>query len=210
MDCLESTNLSSTGSVLYYKLLIKVATMIPITHLIIGCACILTTTLYYVLEFHLFQDFFHGGSAVTLTYNPESPVYRNVVSKCSILHGRYCATPWLSSPHLQTMLLEFVAKPPKFSYKREIFLSSDGGTFALDWLMSSDVIPSENENDLTWEKDTTPIVVIIPGLTSDSDASYIRHLVHSTAMRRWNVVVCNHRGMAGVPFTVSAFYLLKL
>lgn len=89
MDCLESTDISSTGSIQYYKLLLKVATMIPITHLIIGCACIFTTTLYFVLEFHLFEDFFHGGSAVTLTYNPASHVYRNVVSKCSILHGRY-------------------------------------------------------------------------------------------------------------------------
>lgn len=37
------------------------------------------------------------------------------------------------------------------------------------WLIA--VIPSENENDLIWEKDRTPIVVIIPGLTSDSDAA---------------------------------------
>ncbi|KAL1820568.1 hypothetical protein ACET3Z_015437 [Daucus carota] len=119
---------------------------------------------------------------------------------------RYCATPWLSSPHLQTMLLEFVAKPPKFSYKREIFLSSDGGTFALDWLMSSDVLHSENENDILWEKGTTPTVLVIPGLTSDSTAAYIRHLVHTTAIRGWNAVVCNHRGMAGVPFTSDRAY----
>ncbi|KAK1386820.1 Embryogenesis-associated protein EMB8 [Heracleum sosnowskyi] len=206
MDCLESTDLPSIASIQYYKLLLKVATMIPIAHFIIGFACIFATTLYYLLEVHLFEDLFHGGSAVTLTYNPASHVYRNVVSKCSILHRRYYATPWLASPHLQTMLLDFVAKPPKFSYKRQIFLSSDGGTFALDWLMSSNVIPSENENDTIWEKDTTPIVVVIPGLTSDSNAAYIRHLVHSTAMRGWNVVVCNHRGMAGVPFTSDRTY----
>ena len=31
---------------------------------------------------------------------------------------RYCATPWLSSPHVQTVFLNFNGRPPVFSYRR--------------------------------------------------------------------------------------------
>ncbi|XP_071737796.1 embryogenesis-associated protein EMB8-like [Rutidosis leptorrhynchoides] len=178
--------------------------LIPIIHYQIGFICFLIIFIYNFLEFHFIHDLFFTffrGSPISLTYNPSSHVYHGVASKCRLLHARYMATPWLSSPHVQTTFLNFHGRPPPVDYTREIFHASDGGTFALDWLKSSDVL-----GDLTYEDDRAPIVIVIPGLTSDSSSAYIKHLAYSTAKRGWNVVVCNHRGLGGVSVTSDCFY----
>lgn len=54
--------------------------------------------------------------------------------------------------------------------------------------------------------DATPIMLVIPGLTSDSAAAYIKHLAYKIAKRGWNVVVSNHRGLGGVSITSDCFY----
>ncbi|XP_012482348.1 embryogenesis-associated protein EMB8 isoform X2 [Gossypium raimondii] len=158
---------------------------------------------------HSEPDFFSGfrGAPVALTFHPTSHIYHGVVSKCKILHGRYLATPWLSSPHFQTTFLNFFGNPPAFSYRRQLFHASDGGTIALDWLTSSDISRGAFEVNHTISKeDTTPLVVVIPGLTSDSTSSYIKHLAFGLAKHGWNVVVSNHRGLGGVSITSDCFY----
>jgi predicted alpha/beta-fold hydrolase len=52
--------------------------------------------------------------------------------------------------------------------------------------------------------DETPMVVIIPGLTSDSDDAYVKHIAYSSVMKGWRTLVANHRGLGGVSITVSA------
>ncbi|KAH9626341.1 hypothetical protein KSS87_023499 [Heliosperma pusillum] len=120
---------------------------------------------------------------------------------------RYLVTPWLASPHIQTAFMNFFGRPPVFSYRRQIFRTSDGGTLALDWLLSSDVsgVAVYVENVIP-KHDATPIVVVIPGLTSDSESAYLKHLAYNTAKRGRNVVVCNHRGLGGVSITSDCFY----
>ncbi|WOG97334.1 hypothetical protein DCAR_0416674 [Daucus carota subsp. sativus] len=190
-----------------YKLLFKAIGMIPVSHYVLGSLCILIVFLYNFLEFHFLEDFLYGGSPVKLTYHSGSELYQAVVSKCRLLHGRYSSTPWLASPHLQTVLLEYIGSPPAFTYTREIFHSSEGGTFALDWLRSSDLTgSSEDTNTANLKNDSTPIVVVVPGLTSDSSAAYVKSVSYNTAKCGKNVVVCNHRGMGGVPFTSSYCY----
>ncbi|KAF8411849.1 hypothetical protein HHK36_004408 [Tetracentron sinense] len=54
--------------------------------------------------------------------------------------------------------------------------------------------------------DKTPIVVVVPGLTSDSAAAYIKHFSFKMAKRGWNVVVSNHRGLGGISITSDCFY----
>ncbi|XP_017244933.1 embryogenesis-associated protein EMB8 isoform X2 [Daucus carota subsp. sativus] len=190
-----------------YKLLLKALIMIPISHYVVGLLCVLIIFLYNFLEFHFLDHLFNGGCWVKLTYLPGSELHQAVISKCKLLHGRYSATPWLASPHLQTILLPYACKPPAFTYRREIFHSSDGGSFALDWLLSSDVLGSSaNKNADISKNSTTPIVVVVPGLTSDSSAPYVRSLSLDSAKQGWNVVVCNHRGMCGISFTSSYFY----
>ncbi|KAK9743321.1 hypothetical protein RND81_03G232000 [Saponaria officinalis] len=190
-----------------YELVFQALLMIPITHYLIGFTIFIVIFLYNFLESHLISDLLTGfrGPRIKLVYHPDSEIYQGVVSKCRILHGRFLATPWLASPHLQTAFLNFFGRPPVFSYRRQIFRAPDGGTLALDWLLSSDGGAAFVENKIL-RHDTTPIVVVIPGLTSDSDSAYLKHLAYNTAKCGRNVVVCNHRGLGGVSITSDCFY----
>ncbi|XP_034197201.1 embryogenesis-associated protein EMB8 isoform X2 [Prunus dulcis] len=170
MDCRVLGEVSENP----YVLLLNDLSLIPISHYFFAFLAFSFAFLYHFLEFHFLQDLFNGfrGSPIGLTYNPSSPIYHGVVSKCRILHARYLATPWLSSPHFQTVFLSFFGRPPAFSYRRKLFNLSDGGTVALDWLLSSDVSGDVfSTNNAIPKGDTTPIVLVIPGLTSDSDAA---------------------------------------
>ncbi|XP_011097230.1 embryogenesis-associated protein EMB8 [Sesamum indicum] len=208
MDCSEAI---LEKPAVAYEFLFKSALAIPLSHYLVGLLLLCLVLLYNYLEFHFFQDLFTGfrGGPVFLTYNPSSEIYHGVVSKCRTLHGRYLATPWLSSPHFQTSFVNFFGRPPVFTYRRQMFHASDGGIFALDWLMHSDVAVSEaafQNNHAMSKDDATPIVVMVPGLTSDSASPYMKHLVFYTAKQGWNVVVSNHRGLGGVSVTSDCFY----
>ncbi|XP_044511681.1 embryogenesis-associated protein EMB8-like [Mangifera indica] len=197
------------SSIHAYKLLFNAFSQIPTSHYLFSLLILSLAFLYNFLEFHFFQDLFSGfrGSSVGLTFNSSCSLYYDVVSKCKILHGRYLATSWLSSPHIQTTFLHFFGRPPSFNYRRQLFHLPDGGMIALDWLLSSDASGGAfHVNNAISKEDTTPIVVVIPGLTSDSDSAYIKHLAFTTATRGWNVVVTNHRGLGGVSVTSDCFY----
>lgn len=192
-----------------YRLLLTAASLIPISHYLLGFLFICLVYLYNFLEIHFLGDLFTGftGQPVSLIFNSCSDVYQEVVSKCPILHGRYLSTPWLSSPHLQTFFLSFFGQPPMFNYRRQLFHLSDGGTMALDWLMNSDVSKASFQvTDAITKDDRTPIVIVIPGLTSDSASAYIKHFAFKMANCGWNVVVSNHRGLGGISITSDCFY----
>ncbi|KAL8059817.1 hypothetical protein ABFX02_03G111300 [Erythranthe guttata] len=207
MDCCSEAIPDTAAKA--YKLLFRSAFAIPLSHYLVAVCFLLIVLLYNFLEFHFVKDLLTGfrGGSIYLTYNPSSEIYHGVVSKCRTLHGRYLVTPWLSSPHIQTSFLNFFGRPPLFTYRRQMFHASDGGMFALDWLMHSDVSGADIQNNHTIAKDdTTPIVIMIPGLTSDSASPYLKHLVFNTAKSGWNVVVSNHRGLGGVSVTSDCFY----
>ncbi|KAL3821092.1 hypothetical protein ACJIZ3_006997 [Penstemon smallii] len=204
VNLIESHTVESTS-----ELLLMAAISVPISHYMFGLLLTLIVFMYNFLEMHLFQDLFTGfrGQPVTLTFNPSSQLYRDVVSKCKILHGRYLSTPWLCSPHLQTAFLHFFGNSPVVKYRRQIFTTSDGGTIALDWVINADVKkPAIQVNDAVQHADRNSILLIIPGLTSASDSSYIKHLAFKMAKDGWNVVVSNHRGLGGVAITSDCIY----
>ncbi|KAL8540732.1 hypothetical protein ACS0TY_002094 [Phlomoides rotata] len=192
-----------------YDMLLRASLMIPISHYLFGFSLALILFLYNFLEIHFLQDLFTGfrGQPVVLTFSPCSQVYRDVVSKCRILHGRYLSTPWLSSPHLQTVFVHYFGNPPVVNYRRQIFTTSDGGTLALDWVKNVQVKKQAFQvDDAVQPRDKNPIMIIVPGLTSASDSSYVKHLAFSMAKHGWNVVVSNHRGLGGVSITSDCFY----
>ncbi|CAI0375203.1 unnamed protein product [Linum tenue] len=202
-----------------YELLFRALSLIPAAHYAALLLALGLVFLYNFLEIHFLRDLVTGfrGDPVKLTYNASSEVYRSVASKCQVLRGRYLPTPWLSSPHLQTAFLSFFGNPPRFTYKRVLFYTSDGGTIALDWLLHSDVNRGDgaylSSRTFLQKNDEAPIVIVIPGLTSDSTAPYVKHLVFNMASQGWNVVVSNHRGLGGVQITVSTRshnYILSL
>lgn len=201
----EELNVSSSASP--YQLLLNAALLIPVSHYFLGFLFVFLVFLYDLFEIHFLRDLFtvFRGQSVSLIYDSSSHVYQEVVSRCKILHSRYLSTPWLSSPHLQTAFVSYFGRPPVFSYKRELYKLTDGGTIALDWLMHTDVMkPAVRENDAVDSK--VPIMIVIPGLTSNSDSQYVRHLTFNMAKRGWNVVVSNHRGLGGVSLTSDCFY----
>ncbi|KAL6213815.1 hypothetical protein ACLB2K_013254 [Fragaria x ananassa] len=192
-----------------YLVLLSDLLLIPISHYLLAFLAISAVFVYRFLEFHFLHDLLTGfrGCSVALTYHSSSLIYHDVVSKCRVLHSRYMVTPWPSSPHLQTVFLSISGRAPPFNYRRELFYLSDGGTIALDWLMNSDVLGSNiDRTSAIPEYNITPIVLAIPGLTSDSESPYIKHLAFNTAQKGWNVVVTNHRGLGGVSITSDCFY----
>ncbi|KAI3744663.1 hypothetical protein L1987_57752 [Smallanthus sonchifolius] len=53
-----------------------------------------------------------------------------------------------------------------------------------------------------------PLVIVVPGLTSDSNSPYIKKITYNMAKHEWNVVVSKHRGLGGVPLTSECFYIV--
>ncbi|XP_065870481.1 uncharacterized protein [Euphorbia lathyris] len=192
-----------------YHILFNALSLIPFFHYLVAFLLILALFLYNFLQIHFFRDFITGfrGNPVSLTCNFSSELYQCVASKCSILHGRFCPTPWLSSPHLQTTFLTLSGNSPNFSYRRHLFKASDGGTIALDWLTSAEVEEGISyKSDALLQDEKAPIVVVTPGLTSDSSAAYIKNIAFAMARKGWNVVVSNHRGLGGISITSDCFY----
>ncbi|CAI9103777.1 OLC1v1002328C1 [Oldenlandia corymbosa var. corymbosa] len=198
MDCLTTWDSP-------YRLILQAAMLIPISHYLLGAFFVVLIILYNFFEIHFLEDLFTGfrGQPVHLAFNPSSHVYRVVGYKCKLLHSRYLSTPWICSPHFQTAFLSFFGNSPVTKYRRQLFKLDDGGTLALDWLMHSDAAP---DNDAIPRDTKKIIVIVIPGLTSDSNSSYVRHLVSMMAKRGWHVVVANHRGLGGVSITSDCFY----
>ncbi|XP_042382477.1 embryogenesis-associated protein EMB8-like [Zingiber officinale] len=193
-------------------LLFQAASLVPTAHYLATALTLLAVFLYNFLEIHLLGDLLRGfrGDLVALTFDPRSKIYEGVVSKCRILHGRYLVTPWLSSPHLQTVFLNFFGRPPSVAYRRQLFSLHDGETVALDWLLTSDVVDVAGASSFTGtsisKDDITPITVVVPGLTSDSFSPYLRHCSYSIAKHGWHAVVSNHRGLGGISITSDCFY----
>ncbi|KAF6990329.1 hypothetical protein CFC21_007530 [Triticum aestivum] len=192
------------------ELLLRAAALVPLDRYALAALVLAAAFLYRFLELHVLGDLLRGlrGGRVALTFHPDSQVYHRVASKCRSLHGRYLATPWLASPHLQTLFLGIWGRPPSVTYRRQLYTVRDGGTIALDWLLASDWEAADGSScDGTISSDdSTPIVVVVPGLTSDSTAAYVKHLVFSMASNGWNVVVGNHRGLGGISITSDCFY----
>lgn len=76
---------------------------------------------------------------------------------------------------------------------REILRLSDGGQVALDWTEG----PGEGED--------RPVLLVLPGLTGDSRADYVRCLAAAAHAIGARCVVFNNRGLGGLPLTVSPF-----
>ncbi|XP_024530780.1 phospholipase ABHD3 [Selaginella moellendorffii] len=180
--------------------LIGEAMAVPAWEYAILSTLIAIVLLYHVLDFHFVGDLLTGlrGDKVELVYSPFSRIAGQILAKSQFFNRRYWPTPWLCSPHLQTAFVHFHGRPPKVTYRRELFVAPDGGTTALDWL------DPESSGSISIQE--TPIVIIVPGLSSESSNAYMKHLAHGMVNQGWRAVVINHRGLGGVTLTSERFY----
>ncbi|KAH1072520.1 hypothetical protein J1N35_024848 [Gossypium stocksii] len=89
------------------------------------------------------------------------------------------------------------------------FRSSSSDSFLVCFWKGSSVTEGRSrviDDSAAIKRDKTPIMIVIPGLTSDSSSAYAKHLAFNMARNCWNVVVSNHRGLGGVSLTSDCFY----
>ncbi|XP_077553672.1 protein ABHD1-like [Haemaphysalis longicornis] len=92
---------------------------------------------------------------------------------------------WCIAPNMQCLVsMALKMCRPLLPYHRQVLLLADGGTVALEWL--NEGLPP-------------PVVLFLTGLTSDSQAYYIRSLVPVVSRLHCPCVVLNNRGQGGLP-----------
>ncbi|XP_011701939.1 PREDICTED: phospholipase ABHD3 [Wasmannia auropunctata] len=112
-----------------------------------------------------------------------------------LVQNKFWPTLWCFESRAQTIIASLLRSRilPKVEYRREILALSDGGEVALDWA----------------EKDcsiTSPIVVILPGLTGGSQAEYIKCLVSAARKNGIRCVIFNNRGLGGLQLKTPRTY----
>lgn len=135
--------------------------------------------------------------STTLHHSEHGYLYRDVVEACPTLHALehgFRPLSFASGAYAQTLWTIFRSNPD-VHYRKELLLTPDGGTLALDWLGS---VPVGSQ--------PRTVVIIYPGLTGSSESAYIRtfSLQCTKKIPGACAVVLNHRGLGGAPVTVSS------
>ncbi|KAI8976072.1 Alpha/Beta hydrolase protein [Pilobolus umbonatus] len=159
---------------------------------------------------------FHHPDTVPLTLVNEgnrTVLFSDYIAEtCPSLVGPkavYHPTTYLFNGHLQTGYAAYYNHAPTVNevvYERELLDMPDGGTVALDWAPTSKNIDKEN----------TPTLLVLHGLTGGSHESYIRALLEVLVYPPFNyrAVVMNCRGCANsdliTPQTYSGGYTQDL
>ncbi|XP_018338759.1 PREDICTED: phospholipase ABHD3 [Trachymyrmex septentrionalis] len=112
-----------------------------------------------------------------------------------LVQNKFWPTLWCFESRAQTIMASILRSQilPYLEYRREILALPDGGEVALDWA----------------EKDcsiTSPIVVILPGLTGGSQAEYIKCLVSAVRKNGIRCVIFNNRGLGGLQLKTPRTY----
>uniref|UniRef100_A0A1B0FHX4 AB hydrolase-1 domain-containing protein n=1 Tax=Glossina morsitans morsitans TaxID=37546 RepID=A0A1B0FHX4_GLOMM len=116
-------------------------------------------------------------------------------SNIPTLEMKYWPTFWCFESRAQTVFASIIRSKniPNVKYRREILTLSDGGEVALDWM-------EENCDE------ESPCIIILPGLTGESQAEYIKCLVYAANNVGLRVVVFNNRGLGGLTLKTPRLY----
>ncbi|CAD7092621.1 unnamed protein product [Hermetia illucens] len=111
------------------------------------------------------------------------------------LEMKFWPTFWCVESRAQTVFASILRSQiiPKIDYRREILTLKDGGEVALDWLEKG----CDSES---------PVIIILPGLTGESQAEYIKCLVIAANNAGMRTVVFNNRGLGGIALKTPRLY----
>ncbi|XP_071399826.1 phospholipase ABHD3-like [Centroberyx affinis] len=120
-----------------------------------------------------------------------SDAFRVFLQKhCPVVAERFCPTPWCWGGRLQTLVQVLLKSKPSVTYRNELIRTADGGQVSLDWV--------DNGTSAAYpESSTRPTVLILPGLTGNSQQPYVLHAVSQATRRGYRCVVFNNRGFGG-------------
>ncbi|CAI5976122.1 unnamed protein product [Closterium sp. NIES-64] len=189
--------------------------------LLAALAALLLAFLYNWFDLHVVSHVFVGDK-VKVVHHAGSNVARAVFARMRIPH--FWPTPWLCSPHLQTTFVHFCAPTPHVPYIRHVVRTPDGGTLGLDWAEPEAAVgggkggkgagaagvggsgEAKVAGGRAERSSQVPIVIVVPGLTSQSNDKYMRQCVAGVTRHGWRALVPNHRGLGGVTITSNRFY----
>uniref|UniRef100_A0A3Q2VFM7 Phospholipase ABHD3-like n=1 Tax=Haplochromis burtoni TaxID=8153 RepID=A0A3Q2VFM7_HAPBU len=104
---------------------------------------------------------------------------------CPVVAERFSPTPWCWGGRLQTLVCAALKSRPPVSYRNELIRTVDGGQISLDWL--------DNQASVTYpESSTRPTVLILPGITGNSQQSYVLHAVSQATRHGYSMVLLNY------------------
>uniref|UniRef100_A0A3Q0R8K0 Abhydrolase domain containing 1 n=1 Tax=Amphilophus citrinellus TaxID=61819 RepID=A0A3Q0R8K0_AMPCI len=104
---------------------------------------------------------------------------------CPVVAERFSPTPWCWGGRLQTLVCAILKSRPPVSYRNELIRTVDGGQISLDWV--------DNQASVTYpDSSTRPTVLILPGITGNSQQSYVLHAVSQAARHGYSMVLLNY------------------
>lgn len=116
---------------------------------------------------------------------------QSMVSSIPLLHAPYQPTPWIPFGHLQTIGGTMLRRFWPVQYHRELVDLHDGGQITLDWDTGTNTETGHYETEF---HPSTPVVLIMPGLTGGSESRYIRQYVMRLRQSGLRAAVANYRG----------------
>uniref|UniRef100_A0A1B0CY64 Putative phospholipase abhd3 n=1 Tax=Lutzomyia longipalpis TaxID=7200 RepID=A0A1B0CY64_LUTLO len=125
----------------------------------------------------------------------EGPFKQFLLKNVPTLEMKFWPTFWCVESRAQTVFASILRSQilPRINYRREVLTLKDGGEVALDWLEDG------------CEPDA-PLILILPGLTGESQAEYIKCLVTAANLTGIRTVVFNNRGLGGIMLKTPRLY----
>lgn len=116
----------------------------------------------------------------------------------------------IGSGNMQTMMVPFkhygrelFGSPFYYDYRQKLTFK-DGGQIYIDF--KGDSFQRVDDGDVREGDEMRPVVFVVPGITSDQFAYYIRNIAEQMFKGGFDVVIINHRGLAGAELATPRMY----